>query len=309
MENNYNKSPYTLILPLEAYRKIIGYARACSDTEITGFADVTLNKEDGKIRVGEVFLLEQEATGTTVNMSEEMVAKFNLEMIKKGHKQLPQLWWHSHVDMEAFFSVTDEDTSKELQNDNFNVSLVVNKRGQMKAKMYIYKRTKMSSETTMLGETIEEDNDIEEWEEHDPLPVQIEFISNEIPKSILDEVKKKVKATTYKINWKNPFKIEGADSDYQYDQRSFQKNNKHKKKHKTRPDIFTSDEQWMERFMKPAEGGILKRFSRDEGEVLEKIKKLELNCKWDALAKEYVWIDEKANDVYVDFWGVMEKIS
>lgn len=171
-----------LIIPLTTYRKIMAYITLC-ETEVSGFAEIEYNVERNCFVAGEVYLLEQEATGAHVEMDEEAVAKFNMERIKAGADQLPRIWWHSHVDMGAFFSVTDEDTSKQLQNETFNVSLVGNKRGEFKAKCYV------AQSIPMLA--------TREYIEVDPLPIKIELEYERIPDSFRKEVEKKVKKKVF----------------------------------------------------------------------------------------------------------------
>jgi proteasome lid subunit RPN8/RPN11 len=187
-----------LVIPLDSYRKIMAYAEAC-DTEISGFADVEYDKETAKLIVGKVYLLEQTAGGANVHMDEEAVAKFNVEMIKKGVKQLPRLWWHSHVNMEAFFSGTDENTTEQLRNDTFNVSLVVNKRHDMKAKVNIYYEAYSTKIVTLFGETEEMEEEKKAYIDINELPIHVAMEYKEVPKTILAEVEKKVSKYTPQV--------------------------------------------------------------------------------------------------------------
>src|ERR1035437_3075176 len=127
-----------LILPLDSYRKIMAYAQVCEE-EISGFADVSFDKEKMALVVGEVYLLKQEVTGGTTDLDEEDIAKFTHEMIKGGSTQLPRMWWHSHVNMSAFFSGTDTSTMDYLENDSYTVALVVNKNREMKCTFILWK--------------------------------------------------------------------------------------------------------------------------------------------------------------------------
>ena len=177
-----------IILPLATYRKIMAYATIC-DLEISGFCEVEYNEARSAFIAGEPYLLRQEVTGGSTHMDEEAVSAFNLERIKAGATQLPRLWWHSHVNMEAFFSAIDEGTLKDLQNDSFIIALVVNKRKNMKAKAYVYSQTA----TNLLGFQFEEKLQTE----IDPLPIQIEFEYERIPESLKKEVEEKVKTKTF----------------------------------------------------------------------------------------------------------------
>lgn len=176
-----------LIIPLPTYQKIMAYIQLC-DTEISGFAEVAYNIEKNSFIAGEVFLLEQEATGTHVEMDEETVSKFNIQYTKKHFVkgqgvQLPRIWWHSHVNMEAFFSATDEETLKELQNDTFIIALVGNKRAEMKAKCYVAQNVPMLEN--------------QQYIEVDPLHVTIDLEYAAIPEELKKEVETKVKKKVF----------------------------------------------------------------------------------------------------------------
>jgi len=179
-----------LFVPKKSWDKIINYAKAAKDLEISGFADCKYDKELGQIIVGEVYLLEQSVGGATVHMDEEAVSKFNMELVKKGVKQLPQIWWHSHVDMGAFFSGTDQETSEQLRNDSYSVSLVVNKRGDSHARMYINTKIQVQS----MGENFVH----EDWVDISDLTVRTEH-EDKIPQAIIDEVEKKIHQKKYKL--------------------------------------------------------------------------------------------------------------
>ena len=174
-----------LIIPLATYRKIMAYT-TLSDIEISGFAEVEYSEPRNAFIAGEVYLIKQNCTGTGTHMEEEDVSRFELERIKAGAKQLPRIWWHSHVNMGAFFSGIDEDTLKNRQNDTFAIALVVNKRKEMKAKMYIYNETV----TKVMGFSFESKEQVEV----DPLPIAIEWDYERIPEVLKKEVEEKVTA-------------------------------------------------------------------------------------------------------------------
>lgn len=180
-----------LIIPLAVYRKVMAYVTLC-DLEISGFAEVEYNAERNVFIAGEPYLLKQNVTGTNTHMEEEDVSKFNHDYIKKGGTQLPRIWWHSHVNMGAFFSGTDEATLKDLQNDSFIIALVLNKRKEMKAKCYVA--------STIPIFNIPNQIEVEE------LPVTIELDYERIPESLRLEVEKKVTETKFEHNygkWQN----------------------------------------------------------------------------------------------------------
>lgn len=160
-----------LIIPLKSYQKIMAYTQLATG-EITGFADVSYDRERHALAVGEVYLLEQEAGAAHVEMDEDIIADFNLQMIKRGVTQLPCLWWHSHSDMDTFFSGTDDETIKQLSNDSFMVALVVNKDRKMHALLNL---------CAPIPFII------------DNLPINVDFGSEQISEALKKEVERKVK--------------------------------------------------------------------------------------------------------------------
>jgi hypothetical protein len=265
-----------LIIPLESYRKIMAYAELCN-TEISGFADVEYQKELNAFVVGKVYLLEQEGSAASVHMDEEAVAKFNDDLIRKGAKQLPRLWWHSHVNMEAFFSGTDEATTEQLRNDSFNISLVVNKRNQMKAKANIYYES--ISITKLMGE--EETLEEKEWLDIDPMPIHVSMEYQKIPKTLVDEVEKKVSKPKPHVHRTTlPY---------------------------TSPYILTNQED--KAF---GDGAIYipkKQFAntlpKDRLKAEKKIADLGLRREWDYVLQEWVYKSPHNDDIWVDSWNVL----
>lgn len=185
-----------LLIPLKSWIKIMAYVDAV-DTEITGFFDVEYNPEDNQLEVGEVFLIEQTASGGDVEMDEDAISQFMVEMIKKGKEQMPRGWWHSHVNMNVFWSGTDETTiTKDFTNDTYTVSLVVNKKRECKAVVMIWDTVPADHILAITGA-------IESVVRIDDLPVRIKYESNTIPAAIQKEVDSKVKSKSNKFdfNW------------------------------------------------------------------------------------------------------------
>lgn len=165
---------FKLVIPIDKYQQIMAYTNLVN-TEITQFADVEM-EDDGTLVVGNVYLLKQEAGGAHVDMEEEDISKFMVELIKDGKTQMPRLWIHSHVNMQAFFSGTDVNTyTNTLDNGEWTVSLVVNKRQEMKAVLQQYKPFKYT------------------WD----LEIEVDYMMSDIPSEWKEEVKEKVKEKTY----------------------------------------------------------------------------------------------------------------
>jgi hypothetical protein len=164
-----------LILPIATYQRMMQYVDV-ADTEITGFADVEYDVDRHALIAGSVYLLEQEATGADCEMSEETISNFTVECVKSGMTQLPRLWWHSHVNMGAFFSGTDDQAMIDLENGSFSVALVLNKKREMLCTLNIYNPVMIRI---------------------DNVPIAIQYTTDEVPDEIINEVAAKVKTKVY----------------------------------------------------------------------------------------------------------------
>lgn len=163
--------PFTLVVPSATWKKIMEYTVACK-LEISEFADVTFDPDMKTFTLGDIYLLPQRVSEIETVMEEEDVAKFLDECMKSGKKELPRCWVHSHVEMEAFFSPTDENTyQKTLDNKKWMIALVVNKHGEHKAILQQYAPFPFT------------------WE----LNVEIERLLPDVTKEIYAEVAQKVK--------------------------------------------------------------------------------------------------------------------
>jgi proteasome lid subunit RPN8/RPN11 len=104
--------------------------------EISGLGRVIVDK--GALYVTEIFLLEQDSTGATTDLKPDAVAEFLMERITKDeHPEQIKLWWHSHADMNVFWSGTDTETAGKFGN-GWMLSLVVNKKGAYKGRLDVY---------------------------------------------------------------------------------------------------------------------------------------------------------------------------
>lgn len=268
----FKEEDVKLIIPLATYRKIMAYTAIC-DLEISGFAEVEYNKERNAFIAGEVYLMKQEVSPSTTELEEEDISKFNFEYIKAGGTQLPRLWWHSHVNMEAFFSPTDEGTLTDLQNETFMIALVVNKRKQMKAKAYVYEeKTTLSS---IMGIDFEEST--KEWIEIDPLHVTVELEYERIPEVLKKEVEEKVKKKIWPIH--EPKQLHSG---------------KNKKKGR-----------------KNTSAGIISplQLPKDPDAAEKRILELGLERKWDWTSGDWVYEDPTTGQKWVDYWETLEKFD
>lgn len=185
----------TLILPVAHFKKLMAYVDLC-DGEVTGFFDVDYIEDRKAFVMGEVHLIKQEAGAASVEMDEDNILDAMDELIAAGVTQMPRGWWHSHVEMQAFFSGTDNQTiDSDFLNDTFTVSLVVNKRREMKATLVVF-----------------EDGPYNLYEAPlriDDLKIKLDGELEEIPEALRQEVRAKV--LPYK-NEAQPYQYQGQGS-------------------------------------------------------------------------------------------------
>lgn len=175
-----NKFP-SIIIPKSSHQRIMDYVDAC-DMEISGFAETSYDAEENTIRIGEVYLLKQEVSAAETEMDEEAIAQHMLEFMVIGKTQLPNCWWHSHVNMGVFWSSTDWNTINTLKNNSYFVSIVFNKRRELRALLRVFGVTQVTV---------------------DDIAVTVETDARDIPEDIKKEVAEKVtqKVWTYQNAW------------------------------------------------------------------------------------------------------------
>lgn len=122
-----------LVFTTKAWLKMITYAHLAGNLEISGYGRVVGNE------VLDVKLTEQEVESAKVSATAESQINF-IRSIPKDQRGQWVLDWHSHVDMSAFSSSTDDNNYKTRWENNgekqFPV-LIVNKRQEYHAECYI----------------------------------------------------------------------------------------------------------------------------------------------------------------------------
>jgi len=129
-----------IIIKYEVYRKIKAYANLCNN-EISALGTVSIN--ENTIVIEDVYLFEQVVSGVSTELSAEDISRFICEYIKKGKDPLDlKFWWHSHVNMGAFWSSTDLATINKFSSD-WMISLVSNKQDEFKLRLDIFSPFRM----------------------------------------------------------------------------------------------------------------------------------------------------------------------
>ena len=174
--------------------------------EISGLGKIELIDNDLVVR--DIRIFRQKVTGGSTVMDHKALGKFYDEILQTEN-DLSQwkLWWHSHGDLEAFWSGTDvatiEDFDSEMAQDNWMVSLVTNHDAQTKIRIDIFKPLRCTV------------NDI---------PYDISFDDPVLENNVLDEIAEKVeiqvpvsrKSSRNITKWNKPYyspKLFGTESE------------------------------------------------------------------------------------------------
>lgn len=125
------KNFYISITP-EIYQELMAYVNHYS-TEVSGCGMVNvIRHNDGNIEyaISEVFLPdEQENSGARTEIDDKVVHNIIQKLVRENvDTSRLRMHWHSHVNMNVFHSTTDEENYATLHQQDFYVSLVLNKK-------------------------------------------------------------------------------------------------------------------------------------------------------------------------------------
>lgn len=121
------------LIDAKVYAKVMYLVGKC-DKEISGLGKAKI--EGDTVRITEMFLLEQECTGTTTDLDAGAVSKALYDAhISPAEGEL-LWWWHSHVDMQVFWSGTDMATIREFGANGRFFATVFNKKAEMRSAYY-----------------------------------------------------------------------------------------------------------------------------------------------------------------------------
>jgi len=129
-----------VIIKKDAFLKMKALIAECS-IEVSWMATCDM-MDDGNFVIEDVFVPEQECSGTTTDMTIDGVALLINEMLETGrHKEINKLkcWGHSHVNMGVSPSGVDENQTDEFieRLDSFFIRVIGNKRADMSCHVYI----------------------------------------------------------------------------------------------------------------------------------------------------------------------------
>jgi len=146
--NPYNK-PYKPVVRFArmAYERMMALVHAC-DIEVSGLG-VTATAAQRAIRgvkeeiyITEIHIAEQDCTGATTDLRASALGELLMRQRDKN-KEFDALrmnvWWHSHVNMEASPSGKDWQTFNEFDFDEYGIMIIANKTGNVFARVQVYK--------------------------------------------------------------------------------------------------------------------------------------------------------------------------
>ena len=159
----------TIYMSQKAYNKMFQYV-AATENEVSGLGVVEELQGIG-VTITDVYLLDQVCGPASTELDPMAVSKLLTELAKQGKETRLLLWWHSHAYMETFWSGTDNDTISRLRTGSYFISMVVNKRFDIKTRIELYSPVSISM---------------------DDIPVKVLPEVTNIPQEIKDEVQAKV---------------------------------------------------------------------------------------------------------------------
>lgn len=123
----------TIVFEREAFEKITYWVDK-SPIEISGFGLVEELPEN-ILKVTKVFLLPQKNGPAHTDIeAEDVAAAMHKYFDEPGNVRM---WWHSHVNMNVFWSGTDMDTIKKLGAGGWFAASVFNKKGEVKSAVVV----------------------------------------------------------------------------------------------------------------------------------------------------------------------------
>lgn len=141
-----NVKTVEVLFTQETYNQMFGYIDE-TPIEISGVGRIKRIIEGDKISfvIHELFLLKQRNTSASTHLDAEELSNFLIDRVRN---ELPvgdiKFWWHSHNTMGAFWSGTDDACCDGFEIEgreegNWYLSIVANKRREMKCRLDIYK--------------------------------------------------------------------------------------------------------------------------------------------------------------------------
>jgi len=161
-----------VVLTPGVWDKMRAYVDNCKD-EISGLGKIERDDDDNFV-ITDIALFKQTVSAAHSDISAEALAKFQVELIKKGDNPADwSFWWHSHAAMAVFFSSRDTSTIDESSDFSYLVSLVTNHAHDLVARVDTFKPVRLHA-------TIEVE--VQEWEDSELIAACIQEIADKVSK-------------------------------------------------------------------------------------------------------------------------------
>ena len=164
--------------------KIQQYSQQAYDShkaEIGGML-VAIEDKDGDWQLKDPVILKQEVSGSNCVLDKDDLALYYTKVgTKLKKKNFRFVWWHSHHNMDAFWSHTDLTAIKEYSDGDFSFALVVNLKEEYKLRVSVWKPIEV----------------------HEDVDLTIIGRDKKIPQKIQDEVEEKCSTIPYASGWKS----------------------------------------------------------------------------------------------------------
>jgi hypothetical protein len=139
-----------LIFPEKVWKRLMAYADIAPG-EISGLGKVERHDNGVDLVVTDIFLFEQNSGTASTDLNADAINQFIYSLIEAGENPgLLKLWFHSHGNIDVFWSPTDDATIQGFSGTDYMVSIVVNKYSERKARLDVYKPVRLSLELPVV---------------------------------------------------------------------------------------------------------------------------------------------------------------
>ena len=132
----FNTTVQCVWIDLAAHEKLWAWTKmARGEVSMLGLVE----DAPGDPVITDLFLMKQSCTGASTDMDQADVARLLFDLGTDGLEGRLRAWVHSHASMDVFWSKTDDDCIEGLGGEPYIVSVVVNRKGDMRARVDVFK--------------------------------------------------------------------------------------------------------------------------------------------------------------------------
>jgi len=204
-----------IVIGRDAFEDIMYYVNR-TNFEISGFGAVEVI--DGVPTVTSIYIMDQENSMAETEIDGSSLAKVEAEHIMSGKPGELRFWWHSHVNMDVFWSTTDMKAIEMLTENGWFIHGVFNKKDEVRCAYsnnepvsVFVDDIELEIDESLVNEDVREIN-----KEIDLLYSKVESVYKARNKILDESFKKHVKIKTYNYgnygNRKNGFPKTGNTS-------------------------------------------------------------------------------------------------